>query len=146
MGASAWSFFLGLFGWLVTSLRAHMAHVGAVILLAFGWFVTNFAAKPYVDFRNLKREVHQELIFTANVGPMSLGTPDYSNAVDSLRRLGSRVRVHPLRWCLSVCGYDLAQAGNALIALSNSLSAYDDARMRHKKSILDGLRLPLDLL
>jgi hypothetical protein len=35
----------------------------------------NFAAKPYLDFRNLRSEVHEELIFTANVLPVAADRP-----------------------------------------------------------------------
>jgi hypothetical protein len=130
MGTYIWPFLFGAFGWLLT------------------WLATNFFGKPYLDFRNLKSQVHQELIFTANVGQVSRDTPDYSNAVDSLRHLGTQVLavVPPLRWGLNVCGYDLAKAGNGLIGLSNSLSEYDDGRTRHKAAVLTGLRLPRDLL
>jgi hypothetical protein len=146
MGAYVWSSLLGIFGWLVAVCESIWGMIGGVLLLALAWIANNFVVKPYLDFRNLKSQVRQELIFTANVGPMSRGTADYSNAVDSLRRLGTQVQVHPLGWYLRVCGYDLPKAGTGLVALSNSLSAYDDARTRHKNSVLTGLRLPPELL
>ena len=95
--------------------------------------------------------MHEEIIFTGNIGEMVAGTPDYNKAVDSLRRLGARMQatnitaLSPLRWCLSKAGYDLVKAGGGLIGLSNSL-ADDGWRAQHTNSIQVALKLPRDYL
>jgi hypothetical protein len=81
---------------------------------------------------------------------MVAGKPEHAKAADSLRRLGAQVQatnvaaVRPLRWFLSIRGYDLAKASRGLIGLSNSLADADDSRHLHINSIQTGLRLPRD--
>jgi hypothetical protein len=93
-----------------------------------GWLLTGFFGKPLLDFQNLRSQVHEEIIFTGNVGPMAAGTSAYDKAEDSLRRLGAKVHATnvtaslPLRWYLSKAGYDLVKAGGGLIGLCNSLA------------------------
>ena len=89
---------------------------------AGGWIVLSFFAKPLLDFLSLRSQVHEEIIFTGNIGPMAEGTADYLKAVESQRRLGAKVQAMnahvsvsslpfvflPLRWFLSMQRYDLA--------------------------------------
>jgi hypothetical protein len=117
-----------------------------------GWFVANFFAKPFSDFLTLRSQVQEEIIFTDNVGRMRADTADYEKAVDSLRRLGAKmqamdVNLHtlslaqaPLRWFLTLLGFDLAKAGHNLIGLSNALT--DDGRVLHVDKIEVALKLP----
>jgi len=126
---------------------------------AFGCFVANFFARPFLDFLVLRSEVHEEIIFTGNVGPMTADKPDYVVAVDSLRRLGAKmqamdVRVRtplaqvpllslaqaPLRRFLPALGFDLATAGRDLIGLSNALLAV--GRPFHVDRIEVAMKLP----
>ena len=72
---------------------------------------------------------------------MVVGSPNYDKAVDLLRRLGAKVQARnvsaspPLKWFLSVWGYDLVRAGGGLIGLSNSLASTDGSRALHINSI-----------
>jgi hypothetical protein len=119
---------------------------GAVV----GWIVTNFFAKPLIDFLNLRSQVHEEMIVTGNIGKMVAGTADHFKAVETLRRLGAKVQATnvslsslpfvPLRWCLSTWGYDLRRAGRGLIGLSNSLVEGD--RAAETSVIQAALKLP----
>jgi hypothetical protein len=124
--------------------------IASVLLGVAGWFVASFFAKPLLDFLNLKSQVHEEIVFTANVGVMRAGTAEYDKAVDSIRRLGAKVQATkvsaslPLGWFLSIFGYDLAKAGGSLIGLSNSLASTDGSRALHTNSIQAGLKLPRD--
>ena len=59
---------------------------------AGGWIVLSFFAKPLLDFLSLRSQVHEEIIFTGNIGPMAEGTADYLKAVESQRRLGAKVQ------------------------------------------------------
>jgi hypothetical protein len=126
--------------------------IASVLLGVVGWLGVSFVGKPLLDFLNLRSQVHEEIIFTGNVGPMATGGSDYEKAEDSLRRLGAKVHATnataslPLRWYLSKAGYDLVRAGGGLIGLCNSLR--DDpsnfVRARHTNSIQVGLNLPRD--
>ncbi len=112
------------------------------------WIVVSFFGKPLLDFLKLKSQVHEEIVFTANVGAMVAGTASYDKAVDSLRRLGAQVQAtgasHPIAWLLSVLGYDLVKAGGGLIGLSNSLASTDGSRALHIDRIQAGLKLHRD--
>jgi hypothetical protein len=131
----------------------------AVLFGIVGWFVASFFARPFLDFLTLRSQVHEEIIFTDNVGPMSAHTADYDKAVDSLRRLGAKMQAMdasvriplaqawllslaqaPLRWFLSRLGFDLAKAGDNLIGLSNALTAV--GRPLHVDRIEVALKLP----
>jgi len=115
-----------------------------------GWLAVNFVAKPWLDFLNLRSQVHEEVIFTGNIGQMVANTPIYDKAVDSLRRLGAKVQTTnitafgPLRWYLSFRGYDLPQAGGGLMGLSNSLAEED--RGHYTDKIQVGMKLPREHL
>jgi hypothetical protein len=106
-----------------------------------GWL-----AKPFLDFWRLRREVHQELIFRANI--INAGTFIYDKeAIAALRRLGIKMQdVSPalLRWGLAQVGYDVAWAGGNLIGLSNALLDPDlerDWRILNTHEIQVGLKL-----
>jgi Na+-driven multidrug efflux pump len=132
------------------------AIVVPIFFAVVGWIVFNFFAKPLVDFLSLRSQVHEEIIFTRNIGPMVAGTADHLKAVESLRRLGAKVQAMdenvsisslwlvflPLRWFLSKQGYDLRRAGRGLIGLSNSLALTDGGRAYETKLIQVALKLP----
>jgi hypothetical protein len=124
--------------------------IASVLLGVAGWFAASFFAKPLLDFLNLRSQVHEEIIFSGNVGTMVANTPIYEKAVDSLRRLGAKVQAvnvtasPPLDWFLSRAGYNLGKAGSSLIGLSNSLANPDGSRALHINFIQVGLRLPRD--
>ncbi len=118
--------------------------------------MTSFFAKPLIDFLSLRSQVHEEIIFTNNVGKMGEHTDDFGKAVKSLRRLGARVQAVnenvsilslslvflPLRWFLFKQGYDLRKAGRGLIGLSNSLAATEGGRAYETELIRAALKLP----
>ena len=54
----------------------------AFVVGVAGWLVTNFAAKPYLDFRNLRSQVHEEIVFTANVAPIGVENPRYREVAE----------------------------------------------------------------
>jgi hypothetical protein len=96
--------------WVIRGGRPIWAAIASFLLGAVGWFVTNFFGRPFLDFLNVRSRVHEEVIFTGNIGPMVAHKPDYERAVESLRRLGAEVQatniaaVPPLRWLFSICG------------------------------------------
>jgi hypothetical protein len=122
--------------------------IASFLLGSVGWLVASLLGTPFLDFWKLRGQVHEELIFTGNIGAMVAGKPEHENAVDSLRRLGAKVQATnvsatpPLRWFFGILGYDLVKAGRSLIGLSNSLAETDDIRRHHTNSIQNGLRLP----
>jgi len=128
-----------------------MCAIASILLGVAGWLVTSFFAKPLLDFLNLRSQVHEEVIFTANVGPMAKDTPAYEKAEESLRRLGAKMHAANettsslLRWFLSKFGYDLAKASGGLIGLANSLDTNETwERAVQINSIQVGLRLRRD--
>jgi hypothetical protein len=128
--------------------------VGSIVLGITGWLVASFFGKPLVEFLDLRRKVHEEIVYTGNVSTMSLEIPEekrrYEAAFENLRRLGAKVQATnvasswPLRLFLRKTGYNLAQAGGGLIGLSNSLHLEDGSKAIQRNSIQKGLRLPVD--
>jgi hypothetical protein len=125
--------------------------IASVLLGVTGWLVTSFFMKPLLDFLNLRSQVHEEVIFTANVGPMAAGKPIYDKAEESLRRLGAKVEAtnataSRLLRCYLSMAYDLDKAHGGLIGLSNALTVNpnDWDRAIHANSIQVGLKLPRD--
>lgn len=120
--------------------------IASVLLGALGWFATSFFAKPLLEFINLKSEVLEEMIFSANIDALSEGLPIYKTAVESLRHLGAKVLATDvtapwlLRKFLDLWGYDLHTAGSNLIGLSNSLNV--KGRYLHADKIETSLLLP----
>jgi len=114
--------------------------IASLLLGVAGWLAASFFGKPLLDFLNLRGQVHEEVIFTANVGQMVANTC----------RLGAKLHAtnvttsYLLRWYLSIFGYDLAKAGGGLIGLSNSLGNIVGSRAFHNNSIQVGLKLPRD--
>lgn len=126
--------------------------LGTIVSFLFGgvgWFATNFFAKPYLDFRNLRSRVHEEIVFTANVAPIDPECSRYREVADSLRRLGAKVLTtnktesRLLRWFLSWRGYDLVKAGNSLVVLAGCLVKPNPSlRIVQTDGIEEGLILP----
>jgi hypothetical protein len=117
-----------------------------------GWLVASLLGKPFLDFLALRGQVHEEMVFTANIGPMMGHDKEACDkAVESLRRLGAKMQAMnvsatpQLRWFFNYFKFDLATAGGNLIGLSNALSpletTYDD-RVPHINKIQIALRLP----
>lgn len=123
--------------------------IASLLLGVLGWGATSFFAKPLVDFLSLKKHVHEEITFTANIGAIVADTraAAFDSAVDALRRLGAKVQATAetdspvLRWFLGWRGYDLSKASHGLIGLSNSLHTEDGSRALHTNSIQVGLKL-----
>ncbi len=98
--------------------------LGSVLLGVLGWLITSFFAKPLIDFLDLRRKVHEEIVYTGNIGAMQLGQKEdrakFDEAVEDLRRLGAKVQATnvaatwPLRIFRSRFGYDLGKAGRGL--------------------------------
>lgn len=137
--AYMWSAIGSALGWIVTALSA-----------VAGWFVASFFAKPFLDFLTLRGQVHEEIVFTGNIGLMTAHHKEsYDQAVNSLRRLGAKIQATKvsatplLRWFLLKNGYDLVTAGSNLIGLSNALNVYDD-RAIHVNRIQIALNLQRD--
>jgi hypothetical protein len=129
--------------------------IASFLLGVGGWLLTGFFGKPLLDFQNLRSQVHEEIVYTRNIGGRVEGEVNYDEAahdkaVDSLRRLAAKVLATEasawflLRRFLAVRGYDLVKAGGGLIGLSNSLASTDGSRAVHRDSIQDALKLPRD--
>jgi hypothetical protein len=92
--------------------------IASFLLGIVGWLVASFVGTPFLDFLKLRGKVHEELIFTGNMGEINAGKPEHEKARDSLRRLGAKVQATnvsatpPLRWFFGVLGYDLVEGGS----------------------------------
>ena len=125
---------------------AHLLLAAAAAVV--GWFVVQFFARQLLEFYELRKQIHEELVFTANIGDAnSIG---FDKGVDDLRRLSAKLDA--LNRSLSVGshrylvwrGYELEKAAGGLRGLSNNLGrrGYDKAYSRF--SIETALRLPTD--
>lgn len=130
------------------------AAIGSILLGVLGWTVTSFVAKPIIDFLELRRKVHEELVYTGNIGLMDLQNAErrekFEEAVERLRRLGAQVQamdvgmISLVRKILVWTGFNLTQSGRGLIGLSNSLHTQDGSRALHSYAIEKAFKLPSD--
>jgi len=60
--------------------------ISSFLLGGVGWFAAFLLGKPWLDFLNLRSQVHEEIIFTGNIGPMVKGTPAYDKRTKPKRR------------------------------------------------------------
>jgi hypothetical protein len=127
-----------------------LSAIASIALGVLGWLVTSFFAKPLLDFLNLRKAVHEEIIYTGNMGESVAHTPEFETAAKALRRLGAKVQATAvtdskvLRWFLDYWEYDLIKAGRGLIGLSNDLDKVDGSRALQTNTIQTGLKLPRD--
>jgi len=123
--------------------------IASILLGISGWLLASFFGKPWLDFMSLRSQVHEETIFTANVGGLA-DADDLRDAALSLRRLAAKMGAtsvaapRVLRRYLSLRGYDLDKAKGGLAGLSNSLASSDGGRALHLNRVQVGLRLPRD--
>jgi hypothetical protein len=140
-----WSFLLGL--------------VGA----ALAWLFTEFLARPFRQFFDLRREVNSSLVRFANVRARSqangeqrtlieLARPDEERlmeAQDTFRRLGGEMRAFgvaeffPNR-VVTWFGFDADEIAKALIGYSNQIGTYGEGRDLFHKRIEKLLRIRSD--
>lgn len=77
------------------------AAVTTVLLGVAGWLAASFFGRPLLEFYELRRDVHQEILFTDNIGTLEL-RPDgnrakFDEAVITLRRLGTKLHAFNVR-------------------------------------------------
>jgi hypothetical protein len=126
-----------------------MTAIVSVLLGVAGWLAASFFGKPFVEFPNLRKQVHEEITFSGNIGAIAaeVRPAEFDSAVATLRRLGAKVKATAetdslvLRWFLARWGYDLLKASGGMIGLSNSLHTSDGSRALHTDSIEVGLKL-----
>ena len=121
-----------------------------------GWFITNMLIGPWRDFLQLRKEIHEAVIFTANVFPTvpdGLQSPvardeRHIQAIHEIRQLAARLQAanHSFwklhRWYAAKRGYDLDLAGKSMIGLSNSTG---DLALIATHRVEKGLKLPVSL-
>ena len=119
---------------------------GAVGVIA--WIVTNFFAEPLLEFRKLRKAVHESLFFYANVGSISTDKSKELAATE-LRKLGAALTAlwvtapKITKFCISSCGYNVELASSDLFGLSNSIHLEEGSKAIHRHRIEKGLRLPM---
>ena len=127
-----------------TLLAAAVSGVAGVL----AWIVTNFFAEPLLEFRKLRKAVHESLFFNANVGSISKGESIDVASVD-LRRYAAALNAfwvtapNVVKAYLARCGYNVEGASSNLVGFSNSIHLEEGTRAIHRYRIEKGLRLPL---
>ncbi len=130
-------------------LKTVLPVIGTFALGAFGWFATHFVAEPLLHFTRLRREIYEDLVFTANVGAI-VKDDLIDDAMSKLRRDGAKLTAlwHSTlpavrRWWTSR-GYNIEAAGGGLIGLSNSLTTENGQRAVFRNRVDKALKLPRD--
>ena len=116
-----------------------------IALGCFGWVVTSFFARPYMQFHDLRGDVIQKSVLYANVSASAkqhesgyrsheeLTEPELDRlrkAEEEFRNLAARMRAFalnepPTMWFVKLWHhYDPLEASAALLAVSNTLHAY----------------------
>jgi hypothetical protein len=135
-----------------TALGTMLGWILTAVFGVAGWLAASFLGKPFLDFLALRGQVHEEMVYRANVGPMvGYDKEKFDEAIEVLRRLGAKMHAMnisatpQLRWFFKYSKFDVATAAGNLIGLSNALSpletTYDD-RIPHINKIQIALRLP----
>lgn len=116
---------------------------------AMGWVLTHFCLRPILKFHRLREQVHETIEFTANVSDRPTDPERYDRACDEIRRLAAQLRaLHfstnwVVRFYFQIRGYELEEAGSAMIGLSNRLSDKTGERAGHRWDAEKTLKLPL---
>lgn len=122
--------------------------VGTLVLGAVGWYGTHYIVRPWLEFRDLRKQVHESLIFFANVRDRT-HDKRYEQAETEFRKLAAKLSALNVsnskfvRLLFSARGYNLTGASSALIGLSNQLEDTTGERAGLRFDIEKGLRLPL---
>jgi|RhiMetdeSRZDD1v2_1073273.scaffolds.fasta_scaffold3509781_1 hypothetical protein len=97
------------------------AAISSVLLGVAAWLVASFFGKPLQEFYALRNEVHEEIIFIANL--LEDEHERREQAVQKMRPLGAKLQslsataIPPLHVFLRWRGYDLGKAGGALVTV-----------------------------
>jgi hypothetical protein len=112
------------------------------------WVAANFFAAPLIEFRNLRKAVHQSLLFNANVGDISTDER-IDSAMTELRGYAAALNALWVTAPLAVkkyllwSGYNVDSATSGLTGLSNSIHLQEGSRAIHRHRIEKGLCLPM---
>lgn len=116
---------------------------------AIGWVLTHFCLKPILKFHRLREKTHETLEFTANVYHRPTDPARYDQACDEIRRLAAQLRAlhFSTNWAVRIYfqsrGFELGEAGSAMIGLSNTLSDKTGERAGLRWDAEKALKLPL---
>jgi len=131
-------------GFSSTLLAAAISGIAGVC----AWVATNFFAEPLLDFRKLRKAIHESLFFNANVGNVSKDESVESASID-LRKFAAALNAfwvtapRIVKSYLLRCGYNVELASSNLVGFSNSIHLEEGSRAIHRHRIEKGLRLPL---
>jgi hypothetical protein len=133
--------------------------VSVVLLGAIGWFALEFIGRPIRSFFDLRRETRRQMLFLANVPPVSFIDDDLRasepvhqqsiaavlNVEKTFRDLGTQlIAFGESEWAASrlvrIAGFDPIAAGNALIGFSNNANDRGAERAEFRRRITEALR------
>jgi len=136
-------------------MQSVLSVIGTILLGGAGWLATEFFGKQVIRFYDLRRKVHEELIYTANVGGNIGDDPEWQERLEKaqrdLRRLAAQLHAVAssatpfTKYYLERFKYGPEQAGDSLIGYSNTLTAPDYSRAGHRYGAEKALRLPYAL-
>jgi hypothetical protein len=125
--------------------------VGPIAVAIIGYLGLNFVGKDIVSFRDLRREILQELDNTANVDQREGDEARWDQASSKLRSLSvSLSALHEtsnwiVRWYFWRYDYNLPNAARHLMGISNSLGGRDWHRASHRYKVEQALKFPHEL-
>ena len=128
--------------------------LGSFALGALAWLLTHYVAGPILELRRLRQAVHEELLYTANIGWVNFNgrlaeneKGRHDQAVRDVRRLAAKISALAATWPWVARWYliwpeklDLSAATTGLIGLSNSIDPAH--RVQFRTQTETALRLP----
>lgn len=144
--------------------RLRMAQIlsalSVILLGAIGWVALEFIGRPIRSFFDLRREIHRQLLFLANVPAVKpvddyirAGMSEHQKALAAIRNvektfrdLGTQMLAFgesewPAGRLIGLVGFDARAAGRALIGLSNNVNGYGAERADFRAGVFKALRL-----
>jgi hypothetical protein len=132
-----------------------------IALGGFGWLITSFFGRPYMQFHDLRSEVIQKSVLYDNVSAAAkqrefdgyrshvelteVELYRLREAQEEFRDLAARMRAFALNepltvWFVKLWHYDSLEASAALLGVSNTLDTYGRDRADAKKTLERVLR------
>lgn len=118
--------------------------LGTILVGVIAWWVTNWIARPIVEFDLLRRQTREELNFWKH---LSKDSKQKEQGSDALRRLSARIEAMATsgslpRQYFKFRGYDLTAAHSNLSGLANVDGSSGDERLICRNKVELALKLP----
>jgi hypothetical protein len=121
---------------MINVLSVALGFIGGIV----AWFATNYYGRNLLRFWDQRLEIH-EAFFLWRPIPPSANLLRLAADMDGLRV----VLPFPLKWFLSICGYDLRTAAEALVQLSQVKEDDSHESADFRVQVQESLRLPVEV-